>query len=105
MFDNVNQNTNITATIPATLDIRPKGSLDEQVRFFNQLRRDFPEIVSPLIAASLSAPLLAALGLDGFTFNIVGNAGTGKTALLELLASIWKDPAIAVHNGFMTDCA
>ena len=49
-----------------------------------------------MVAASLSAPLLALAGLDGGGVHLVGSSSCGKSTLLEAAASCWG-------RGFLMD--
>ena len=69
-----------------------EGKYDEWLRAIRQLMTKFP-IVLFSVLATLAAPLLRLIDAPNFAVDFWGRTSSGKTTLLQVLASIWGKPS------------
>ena len=75
--------------------LRPAGCLEDQLPLLRQCA-DSCLVVNAAINASFATPLLRPLGLENFAVLVGGESSKGKTATLQVAASIWGNPS---HRG------
>ena len=68
-----------------------RGEVDESTAFLRRVVERHP-MAACMCAASLTAALLAPLGMRGFALHLWGDSRGGKTAALKLALSLWGDP-------------
>lgn len=68
-----------------------RGEADELSTFVRRVVERHP-MAACMCAASLTAALLAPLGLRGFALHLWGDSRGGKTAALKLALALWGDP-------------
>lgn len=71
--------------------LEPRGEEEEQAAFVRRVVERHP-MAACMCAASLTAALLAPLGMRGFALHLWGDSRGGKTAALKLAMSLWGDP-------------
>lgn len=73
----------------------PVGSLDEWVAGAAAIRSAYP-IARLQLAAAFAAPLLDRVGFRNFVIHLWGNSRGGKTAVMQLAASVWGAGSLVI---------
>lgn len=77
---------------PTSQSVRAQGTFDDWRNHVASLCADNP-VLCFWLSASLAAPLLRLLGLEGGGFHLYGRTSQGKTTAEQVAASVWGDGA------------
>lgn len=77
---------------PNVIRFDSRGSLQEWCDAFNMYASDGMEAYAFGALLGFASPLYKFTGHHGIIYNMVGNKGSGKSTVLQMIASIWSRP-------------